>query len=236
MALIKPSIDLKTGILRVRIDGSSASLSIPLESSQDLSILQFSTSRVCGEKITALTYSSPEIVDFFSRAVGVPCTLARFPATGPSSRHFKPHLQAPRNGCKYGGKCSIKEPQILLSNESPILVVNRTSVDTLNDEIKRSGGKMAKADVFRANIVLSETTPNKRAYAEDSWKHMQIGKEMFEVNIQIPCTYSCQYRVLVLIIELRSSSAHAGDAIWSVLIRRRRSRTRSRMLRSRKRG
>lgn len=179
MALVRPSIDLEAGLLNVNLVDSSSAISIPLASSA-FQALQSSASRVCGDKINALVYAEAGIVEFFSTAIGVPCTLARFPASLASKRHFKPHLSTPVNGD--AGLCAVKSPPILLSNESPILLVNRTSVDLLNEEIKNSGGKMAKVDVFRANIVIAETGPKRVAYAEDTWKHLQIGKEFMEVR------------------------------------------------------
>jgi len=180
MALIRPSLDIEAGVLTVSCVGSPASINISLASSE-LDALQSSASRVCGDKINALTYSAPEVIEFFSAAIGVPCTLARFPASLASKRHFKPHLATTQSGDTE--LCAAKQPPILLSNESPILLINRTSVDHLNEEIKTSGGKLAKVDVFRANIVIAETGPKRIAYSEDTWKHVQIGREFIKVRI-----------------------------------------------------
>ncbi|KAF8477551.1 pyridoxal phosphate-dependent transferase [Kalaharituber pfeilii] len=177
MALIRPSIDLTARALNVTAVGSFNSISVPL-AFPEANTLQTSASRVCGDKIDAMTYSEPEIIEFFSTAIGVPCTLARFPSLT-SKRHFKPHLAAATN-CDTA-ICEAKQPPILLSNESPILLVNRSSVDYLNEIIKLSGGKGAKIDAFRANIVISEIGPNKSPYAEDTWKHLQIGREYLEL-------------------------------------------------------
>ncbi|RPB12903.1 PLP-dependent transferase [Morchella conica CCBAS932] len=177
MALIRPSVDLKTGMLHITIHNhtapsSSPQLSIPLSCTpEELHTLHPSPSRVCGDKITALTYSAQHIVDFFTAAVGVPCTLARFPATS-GQRHFKPHLGGAAKA-EAGG-----EAPIGLSNESPILLVHRASVDALNAAILCTGGKAARADVFRANIVVRGGAG---AYAEDRWAHVKVGGEFFEV-------------------------------------------------------
>ena len=182
MALIKPTIDLENGVLNVTYPGLDSTINIPL-SPTDNDTLQSSSSRVCGDKITALTYSAPEIVDFFSNAIGVPCTLARFPASLASQRHFKPHLQNEDAGLDTLS-CTLKKPQILLSNESPILVINRASVDHVNELIAGVGGKTASADVYRANLVISQIngrTSGSLAYSEDGWKRLQIGRETFEV-------------------------------------------------------
>lgn len=176
MVLIHPEIDLDAGFLRISASGPSSlnSLQIPLATPPDE--LKSSASRVCGDKITALMYKSPEVINFFTAAVGVPCTLARFPAEL-TTRNHKPHLkcEAPQNRDK-------KEPKILLSNESPILIVNRSSVDELNSHIGRSGGKLAKANLFRANIILRDMAiDSNSAYKEDTWRHVKIGEEFFEL-------------------------------------------------------
>jgi molybdenum cofactor sulfurtransferase len=107
-------------------------------------------------------------VGFFSAALGVKCTLARFPPDS-ADRNFKPHLaneSAPANS-----------PKILLSNESPILIINSLSVSSLNSAIAAHNGKPALADVFRANIVLRA----EEAYAEDSWSSLRIGEEVLQL-------------------------------------------------------
>ncbi|KAI5811490.1 pyridoxal phosphate-dependent transferase [Peziza echinospora] len=182
MALIKPTVDLEKGILNVTYPGLDSNINIPLSPTGN-DTLQSSSSRVCGDKITALTYSAPEIVDFFSNAIGVPCTLARFPASLASQRHFKPHLQNEDAGLDTLS-CTLKKPQILLSNESPILVINRASVDHVNELIAGVGGKAASADVYRANLIVSQIkgrTSGSLAYSEDGWKRLQIGRETFEL-------------------------------------------------------
>jgi molybdenum cofactor sulfurtransferase len=162
-----------------------------------------SDAKVCGDTIKAKTYKASEISAFFTHALGVACHLARFPAVGDgnspatSSRHAKPHLQ------KLCQKASIMHvpgafpdptPQalgtavskpILLSNESPILTISRSSLNRLNELIKAEGGKAAQADVFRANIVIAEnlTYPpgGEQPYAEDNWRYLKIGEQYFDM-------------------------------------------------------
>ncbi|KAL8938177.1 MAG: hypothetical protein Q9216_004028, partial [Gyalolechia sp. 2 TL-2023] len=98
MALLRPSLDLKNGLLRIRYDGqlppsAPKEISIPLSADpspfQDPSTQTINTcspSRVCGDSISASTYTSPEIATFFTTALSTPCTLARFPP-GASTRH-----------------------------------------------------------------------------------------------------------------------------------------------------
>ncbi|KAI5849974.1 pyridoxal phosphate-dependent transferase [Tricharina praecox] len=169
MALLRPEIDLSTGVLTVTSPTTSLPpLQIPLHASP--TSLHASASRVCGDKITALTYNTPSITNFFTAAVGVPCTLARLPPDS-ASRNYKPHLSVPPQP---GGS---KQPAIQLSNESPILLLNLASVASLNLAISSTGGKPASADVFRANIVVRCAS----AYAEDAWARVRIGEECFDI-------------------------------------------------------
>ncbi|PWW76205.1 PLP-dependent transferase [Tuber magnatum] len=178
MALIRPRVDLTSGYLEVHLHNSSvAPLKVPLSLTPSPSCtLKSSQSRVCGDRISALTYTSPHITDFFTSAVGVPCTLARFPAAT-ENRHFKPHLKESSFIQEKDGNIA----PILFSNESPILLINSSSIDKLNETISCSGGKLAKPEVFRGNIVIRETTAVRRAYAEDFWKRVKIGREYFQL-------------------------------------------------------
>lgn len=187
MALIRPSLDLPGGVLRVRAIGYTGSaideITVPLSADpRCFGTVESSKPHqtdVCGDILDAKVYTSPGIADFFTRIVGVPCQLARFPvatSTSPSARHAKPHLtRAYASG--------IPRP-ILLSNESPILTISRSSLNRLNEIIKAKSGKSASASVFRANIVLAESPVyppgSEQPYAEDYWKSMQIGDQMFD--------------------------------------------------------
>jgi molybdenum cofactor sulfurtransferase len=204
MALIRPAIDLKEGCLRIRywgpLKGASTRTEISVPLSADPTCFGHesnpSSARVCGDQVTARIYKSAAIRDFFTDALGVPCRLARFPPTGSSTtslRHAKAHLQPyqlPINAQMPGafpgnpGTPRVERP-ILLSNESPILVVSRSSVNRLNEQIKAAGGKAAQVEVFRANIVVAEdlhSKPgNEEPYAEDTWRYLRIGQQYFKM-------------------------------------------------------
>lgn len=199
MALIKPFLDFETGQLRITYTGSLSdpsqpkAVSVPLSSNPALFHASFSSlltshrplsSRVCGEEISAKTYISDEINDFFTTVLGVPCMLARFPpggqAANKSARHSKAHLQ--KHQKNYDSEDSSYESlslqavsaitppsppdsdveqnnrrKILLSNESPILAINMASLRALNKEIVKNGGTDIPSAVFRANIVLDSS-------------------------------------------------------------------------------
>ncbi|KAJ4301059.1 hypothetical protein N0V90_003149 [Kalmusia sp. IMI 367209] len=212
MALIRPSIDLEEGVLRVQLTGIlrdttfANEITVPLSADPRLfaeeSMFKDANARVCGDDIQAKTYRSSQISAFFSQALGVACHLARFPAVGNGSgplacaRHSKPHLQKsqmagrkrvpgafPESRALTPG-ATVSKP-ILLSNESPILTISRSSLNRLNELIKAEGGKAAQAEVFRANIVVAENPrypPGaEQPYAEDDWRYLQIGQQYFEL-------------------------------------------------------
>jgi len=207
MSLIRPSLDFQRGELQVRYAGA-ASANVPREIRVPLSqnpalfrspdSSRSRSSRVCGEDIIAQPYASPEINGFFSAVLGVPCILARFPAggQGKSMRHAKAHLQkhqiaastampgafpAPPSPPDSDSERAV-ERRILLSNESPILAISLASVDALNQEIKRSGGREVSAAVFRANVVISPGPSQVQApYVEDSWTTLRIGQHDFRM-------------------------------------------------------
>ncbi|PSN64816.1 PLP-dependent transferase [Corynespora cassiicola Philippines] len=212
MALIRPAIDLDEGVLRIQLAGalqdatSTNEITVPLSAdprmfSED-SVYREASAKVCGDSISAKTYKAGYISAFFSQALGVACHLARFPAVGNSNgltaspRHSKAHLQKhQRTGnmhipgafpdAKPLVPGSAASKPILLSNESPILTISRSSLNRLNELIKAEGGKAAQADVFRANIVVAESLAyppgTEQPYAEDDWRYVQIGQQYFEM-------------------------------------------------------
>lgn len=186
MALIRPSLDFKAGILQISAVGQYpplAGIVVPL--SKDPRCFMASDRKtqqtiVCGDTIDAKAYTSSTIATFLSTAIGVPCQLARFPtpnATTTSTRHSKAHLppRAPTDPLH----------PILFSNESPILTISRSSLNRLNEAIKSRSGKACSPSAFRANIILAESPHlapgHEQPYAEDYWTYMRIGDQSFEI-------------------------------------------------------
>ncbi|OAQ99401.1 hypothetical protein LLEC1_03123 [Akanthomyces lecanii] len=208
MALIRPTLDFDAGILRIDYKGTSRSVSVPL--SADPSPLELeprqTKSRVCGEEITAQTYKSEELNDFFLGALGVPCVLARFPPGGRglesrlNKARMQKHQQADRVQRLLPGSFPKDVPsppdsdseqqkvqtKILLANESPILMIHSASIEALNEAIAQHGGPPAITAAFRANIVLerpqgSDELNRKPAYSEDLWRKVRIGDQNFSL-------------------------------------------------------
>ena len=176
MALLRPRLDFSAGILSVATVNGGDEITVPLSRNPALytSSTRDSNSNVCGDEVGTFTYISPAIADFFTKALGVACTLARFNPASNVSRHSKPHLLPPRQN-----EVPNTPRPILLSNESPILTISRSSLNRLNEQIKAKGGKAAHPSVFRANIVLAESpllSPGQeRPWAEDNWSSMRVG-------------------------------------------------------------
>ncbi|MCJ1288305.1 hypothetical protein MMC26_007660 [Xylographa opegraphella] len=198
MALLRPTIDLNAELLRIEYSGALPSscppeITIPL--SRISSVFQHDNasscpSRVCGDTIKAQVYSSASVTSFFTHILGVPCYLARFPPQGfgLSARHAKAHLRKEEVikterkivQSESGDKERPLASPILLSNESPILVISCSSLNRLNEAIKARSppGKAASAHVFRPNIIIAEDTISppgiEQPYVEDSWQSMTV--------------------------------------------------------------
>jgi molybdenum cofactor sulfurtransferase len=198
MALLYPSIDLEERRLRVthNVDGDGVrQLSVGLGDSPLLSrpvsacdAVTTRASNICGETVDVEYYTAPEVAKFFTDALGVPCTLARFPKSGPVRRG-----QVRTSGSAVGQHGVAEGRPVQLSNESPILLISRSSVNRLNEEIKHRGGvgKTVSADSFRGNILIAETLQggqHESPYAEDDWEMLQIGAdEEAALEVLGPC-------------------------------------------------
>ncbi|KAI4255835.1 MAG: hypothetical protein LQ352_002353, partial [Teloschistes flavicans] len=167
MALIRPHLDFEQGVLRVRYTGRLP-LTVPNEITVPLSADQGQpqdpsaqhtnmcySSRICGDSVSAYTYNDRKIAAFFTAVLSTPCTLARLPP-GPSSttRHSKLHIQhltsrhqtrPPSSQQTIPGAFPTPPPSppadpppILLSNESPILTISRSSLTHLNELIAQN--------------------------------------------------------------------------------------------------
>jgi len=188
MALLRPEIDLAKRVLKVYCDSKAnglVSFDISLDFEQT-SIGQVhpyerttnKSSIVCGESVDIEVYTSTEIMAFFTDILGVPCTLARFPKYGTVRQ-----AQVRIPGRIQGKPAKETGRSIALANESPILLVSRSSVNRLNEQIKHNGGvgKAVTAASFRGNIVVAEELElgqKETPYAEDDWEGMSIGDDL----------------------------------------------------------
>lgn len=234
MALIRPTIDLDRGILRISCGVLTEQVSLEISLGwEDTTLISTSTctntkrpSTVCGDQISLHAYSSSVVSAFFSDFLGVPCTLARFPSQTASRFSRPPRLSGTwknrfRKFIMPGSFPSdlphpVRETNtipLLLSNEMPILVVSRSSVNRLNESIKANsrqcngGSKAVAADVFRGNIVVAERLVKlgdaEQPYAEDHWSAIRIGPTQLRVDVLDACQ-RCQMVCIDQFTGLRS--------------------------------
>lgn len=187
MALLRPEIDLVKRVLKVYSDSEANGL-VSFDISLDFEHTSIGhigscdrttnkSSIVCGESVDIEVYTSREIMAFFTDILGVPCTLARFPKSGTVRQ-----AQVRIPGRVQGKPAKETGRSITLANESPILLVSRSSVNRLNEQIKHNSrvGKAVAAASFRGNIVVAEELElgqKETPYAEDDWESVSIGND-----------------------------------------------------------
>lgn len=194
MALLRPEIDLAQRVLRVSSDTEANGvvcfdicLDFEHTSLGHIDPNETTTNKssiVCGEYVDVEVYTSKDIMAFFTDILGVPCTLARFPKRGTVRQ-----AQVRIPGKVHGKAAKETGRSITLANESPILLISRSSVNRLNEQIKHNGGvgKAVAAASFRGNIVVAEELEagqKETPYAEDDWECIRIGddpKNQFDV-------------------------------------------------------
>ncbi|PLB54656.1 molybdenum cofactor sulfurase [Aspergillus steynii IBT 23096] len=247
MALIQPFVDLAQGVLRVSCGRGTGktSLELPLDRegtnlvTTSLCQNTAKSSTVCGDQVTVQAYTSPTVSSFFSDFLGVPCSLARFPPQI-STRYSPSKVRVPQDKEEsimpgsFPQDTSGPAPgqtRILLSNESPILLISRSSVNRLNETIKskpkpkntnqanyKSSSKAVAADVFRANIVvaenLSQLANTEQPYIEDQWQSFSVGSQ----HVHFDVLGSCQRCQMVCIDQY---SGVRGEEPFSTLAKTR---------------
>lgn len=206
MALLQPKIDADIQKLRILYtnQGVDEHIEIDLQEIPSTTIVPAKTcsedafrlqnSKVCGDTIPLQVYTSPKINGFFSRVLGVPCCLARYPRSG-----------SPRNASIRKPKSEMASPaashqpsSMKLANESPMLIVSRSSVNELNRQIRHNARERVgderitvSAAAFRANVVVAERREDladaETPYSEDNWSSVSISPQ---IQVQGPLPHS----------------------------------------------
>ncbi|ORZ06286.1 pyridoxal phosphate-dependent transferase [Lobosporangium transversale] len=215
MCMIRAEILLEQNLMIVEHDQDGSQLSSDIFNNKstklyislnEMPMEATKSSKVCGDCTSVVHYTAPEINEWFTQFLGKPCRLARQPVasqnpmhTTPSSndssstsslqqssRFVKSHLNAPAGA------------PILLSNESPFLLIADKSVERVRDWVDEhdqgQGGVRRLAnlsedldkklrheltsDSFRANFV---TKGQKVGFEEDHWARIQIGQQVFDI-------------------------------------------------------
>lgn len=189
MTLLQPTLDLSRRMLIVSYsaDESLEAIHIDLDEAPTVTTsmqkcrehrFKLQNSKVCGDTIPIQVYTSATINEFFSKALGVSCCLARYPRDTTHTRDVS--IRKPSNDTS--NSATSKQPQLMLSNESPILIVSSSSVDELNRQIQLNAQQKGTTAVnvspstFRANIVVAQQDAAlaKSPYVEDTWTSLTI--------------------------------------------------------------
>ncbi|KAJ7275540.1 pyridoxal phosphate-dependent transferase [Mycena haematopus] len=167
MTLVRPSVDLNRRKLVVCAP-EMIDLVLPL----DISDTEAMPANVCGD-IVAVTSSGGAADEWFSTFLGVQCALHRMSSGQSRHAHFDRATSA---------------VPILLSNESPFLLISRPSVDQVNEWIREGCGDSGVEDAvhpacFRANFLLgkSSATSPLQPFFEDTVDLVRIGTETFQM-------------------------------------------------------
>ena len=112
---------------------------------------------------TILAYDCDDLTaDWFTKAIGVPCRLARFHANAirPVSETWTKGVPA----------------TTLFSDGYPILVVGESSLDDLNDRLRGAGREAIPMNRFRPNLVIGGI----EAFEEDYAESFQMGDALLK--------------------------------------------------------
>ncbi|KAJ9104243.1 hypothetical protein QFC19_004060 [Naganishia cerealis] len=175
MALIRPVIDLHAETLTIYFGGMefqvsmSTTGSVPAERHENIV--------VCGEIAEPIVHQDPLLNQLLSEFLGLSCALARQPC---STRHSK------LTGSSMQQQAMDRIP-LLLSNESPFLMINEESVNTVSHWMNGNlvtGQEMsdrAKPASFRGNFTIGpmDSPPTSQPFIEDSIRQIVIGSHVF---------------------------------------------------------
>ncbi|MGH0126702.1 UNVERIFIED_CONTAM: hypothetical protein FKN15_029747 [Acipenser sinensis] len=172
LCLIQPQIDLERNTLTIGAEGMST-VTIPVESGDgEQQTRTLCQSKVCGDRVKTFDCGD-EVADWISKFLGRHCRLIR--QSSDFTRDVKKrHLQ---------GQAWVSA-SLSLVNEAQYLMVNRTSILHLQEEIqKRNDASTLQFNTeqligrFRANLVVCGTQP----FEEDGWTELKIGHTSFQV-------------------------------------------------------
>ncbi|KAI4315918.1 hypothetical protein L6164_023947 [Bauhinia variegata] len=170
MCFISTSINLSQGVLFVDSPRCKEGLKIKLTldaycgTKEDIDLY--------GQRYEVHNYNN-EINDWFSKAIGRPCTLLRYLS------HCCDFVLKDTRGAV---TCRVHNSELTFANEAQFLLVSEESVSDLNNRLSANVQKsiceaiiQVTASRFRPNLVVSGGRP----YDEDGWTQLRIGNNTF---------------------------------------------------------
>lgn len=163
MALIRPR--LKADVLEVRAPGMLA-LEITLDLPDPAQTPRLD-SHVWGDPVVGLDCGDL-CATWFSKAIGTPCRLVRFPPD--AARHAS---------AKWTGA---HQAPLMFADGYPLLVIGQSSLDDANQKLQAAGREPLPMNRFRPNLVLADCPPYEEDYAAS------IGSDQIEIKPVKPCS------------------------------------------------
>ncbi|THH12815.1 hypothetical protein EW146_g7345 [Bondarzewia mesenterica] len=184
MCLVRSTIDLDHNLLRIRAGNSPKHFFVSLDPPRNDPSKADSIGRVCADVVRPHRYDDNGIDKFLSEFLGIPCALARLPSSSSSASDSMRHAHFPSQASS--GTPPVPVP-ILLSNESPFLLLNQVSVDAVNAWLASDSADShpIKASCFRGNMIIHPPSPSSSlttctSFVEDTFDLVRIGTQVFQ--------------------------------------------------------
>ena len=189
MALIQPTIDAASGILRVQLQGKEdleVPLALPQEGTPQRSVQVWESQVQAWDMGDAAAH-------WFSHALQRACRLVRF---DPSQKRFSSTkwtagIQAPNQ----------------FADGYPLLVTTSAAFDALNGKLQAQGHAGVDGVRFRANIVLSGLDAHEEDFLETLWVHTP---QPVAIRLGKPCS---RCPIPNIDPQTAQSSPEVGDTI-----------------------
>ncbi|KAJ8036017.1 Molybdenum cofactor sulfurase [Holothuria leucospilota] len=161
MCLIKPTINLKEGLLTLHADGMEP-INLPLDAEPEDTILEIKS--VCADRCQ--TFDCGDAVsDWVTAVLGQRCRLHR------QDLSYARRRRTEHSEMRGASKMS------LANSDQYLLISTQSSQDLLSCLPGHQLDNLM--DRFRANFIISGET---EAYEEDTWKRIRIGENVFQVT------------------------------------------------------
>mmetsp|Transcript_3858 Transcript_3858/g.5574 ORF Transcript_3858/g.5574 Transcript_3858/m.5574 type:complete len:378 (-) Transcript_3858:201-1334(-) len=195
---IQPSMNIETKTLTLKAlpppppsssnDSSAVALVAPKTLAIDLQIADNATSveaQAMGDKLVQVQDVGNEASLWLQQVLdpqkpannqdGDGCRLVKIGSKYKRYVEVNPDQNEPLPPTKYE-KSSAPGSVVSLADEAPYLLTTEASLDDLNQHLKKRSQNPVDMKRFRPNIVLSRNGKNNKAWEEDTWKRIRIGK------------------------------------------------------------
>jgi len=195
---IQPSMNIETKTLTLKAlpppppsssnDSSAVALVAPKTLAIDLQIADNATSveaQAMGDKLVQVQDVGNEASLWLQQVLDPQkpannqdddgCRLVKIGSKYKRYVEVNPDQNEPLPPTKYE-KSSAPGSVVSLADEAPYLLTTEASLDDLNQHLKKRSQNPVDMKRFRPNIVLSRNGKNNKAWEEDTWKRIRIGK------------------------------------------------------------